>query len=168
MFKRSAVWFLAVCLAILPACSKQNFSAEDIVFSFACKIDVSGDCGSATCSFVRAGPQNASVGILSGGAEGLNFDWSGGAFSVSYGKLSVEGGSCVLPGTSFASLLVGALDRAQQKEALTRNYGGEFSGRAGGFDFILKADPATGRISELSVPDKKLQVKFYGYGEQKL
>lgn len=160
---KSALWLLIVFVLLLPGCSKQNIQTEDIVFAFTCKIDVESDCGGMTCSFTRAGPQNANIGILSGDAEGLDYDWNGDGFTVAYGGLSVKDGSCVLPDTSFASLLVGSLDRAQQDGALTKSRGGEFSGRSGGFDFLLKADVSTGRITELSVPEKSLKVKFYEY-----
>ena len=164
MFKKSAVWFFAVCVLLFPVlsgCSAQNLEAEDIDFTFSCKIDVKSDCGNMTCDFVRAGPQSADIGILSGDAEGLSYDWNGGEFTVSYGGLSVQNDSCALPSTSFAALLVGSLDCAQQKDALTRSREGEFSGRAEGFDFILKADVSTGQITEFSVPEKNLNVKFY-------
>lgn len=168
MRRKSALWLLAVCVLFFSGCSKQNFQAEDIVFAFSCKIDVESDDGGMTCSFSRTGPQSANIGILSGDAEGLDFDWNGDGFTTAYGGLSVKNGSCVLPDTSFASLLVGSLDRAQQDGALTKSHGGEFSGRSGGFDFILIADVSTGRIAELSVPEKNLKVKFYEYKVQEL
>lgn len=171
MQRRPAVCFFAVCvllLQLLPGCARQSLKAEDLVFVFSCRIDVESDCGDMKCDFVRAGPQSAGIKVLSGGAEGLSYDWNGSGFTVGYAGLSAENDSCVLPDTSFASLIVGCLDRAQQKDALAQSREGEFSGNSAGFHFLLRADTSTGKITELSVPEKNLKAKFYEYAQQQL
>lgn len=171
MRRRPAICFLAVCvllLQLLPGCARKSLKAEDLVFAFSCRIDVKSDCGDMKCNFVRSGSQSVGIRVLSGGAEGLSYDWNGSRFAVGYAGLSVENDSCVLPDTSFASLLVGCLDRAQQKDALAQSREGEFSGSFDGFHFLLRADASTGKITELSVPEKNLNVKFYEYAQQKL
>ena len=153
-----------VCL-LLGGCAERRMQAEDLDFTFDCMVDV--HCGSddLNCSFQRTGPQNASVQILSGGPEGLAFHWNGDGFTQTYASLSAQSEACVLPKDAFAAVLTGTLDQAEKAGALTATHDGEFSGNAG-YDFTLTADPATGKILTLSVPECGFRARFHDYAQK--
>lgn len=164
MRRRMIAGGLALCL-LLGGCAGRRMQAEDLDFTFDCKADVHCAAGDLTCSFQRTGPQNASVQILSGGPEGLAFRWNGDGFTQMYLGLAAQNESCVLPKDAFAAVLIDTLDQAEKQGALTATHGGEFSGNAG-YDFTLTADPGTGRILTLSVPECGFQAEFYDYAQK--
>ncbi len=110
----------------------------------------------------RAGPQTASVEILSGGAAGLAWYWNGKGLVQTYAGLADESASS-LPEGAFASVLVRALDAAARNGALTAAGENEFSGSTEGFSFSLSADPKTGFPSSLDVSSRNLKVRFYNF-----
>jgi hypothetical protein len=165
--KRIFVLFLLSCLLLVPGCSAghKTMAPEEIDFVFSCKIDVASRDGNFTCAFNRAGKRDASVAILSGSGEGLKWYWSGNTFRQTYNGLSAENETCVLPEKSFASVLVNALDLAEQRGTLKRTDGNAFSGSMDGGTFTITADGNTGKIVAFSMPDRSLNITFRDYDE---
>ncbi|MCI1964564.1 MAG: hypothetical protein LKJ17_00280 [Oscillospiraceae bacterium] len=155
---------VVLCL-LLGGCASPKVEAKDLDFQFDCKAEIQYPEGSATCVFQRTGPKNALIEIVSGGPEGLCWSWSGNSFSLLYQGLSATGQTCVLPQDSFAFVLVHTLDQAQQTDDLTPTHDNEFSGNAG-YDYTLTADPATGKILTLNVPECGVKAEFYDYAQK--
>jgi hypothetical protein len=155
---------LAVCF-LLSGCTGKKIQAEDLDFQFDCKVDVHCSAGDFTCSFQRTGPKIASLQIISGGAEGLSWNWNGNGFTMLYQDLAVNHENCPLPQDSFACVLVDTLDEAAKRDALTPTHGNEFSGNAG-YDYTLTADLETGKILTLSVPECGVKAEFYDYAQE--
>lgn len=164
MRKILAAGFLLLCL-MLSGCTQRPMSMEDLDFQFDCKAEIHCQSGGLVCAFQRTGRKNATVQVLSGGPEGLLWDWDGDGFTLMYLGLAAKSETCNLPQDAFAPLLVNTLDRAEEPGALTRTRGNEFSGR-GVYDFTLTADPETGKILTLSVPDCGFESKFYDYAQK--
>lgn len=155
---------LFFCLTLLSGCAGQHpMKASDLDFTFLCKIEASGNGQSTVCSFSRSGPENAEMKVLSGSSAGMGFDWAGDGFTLTYQGLAAKSETCVLPDTSFEAVLVRVLDEAQKPGVLTWTHGNEFSGSAGGDDFVLTANPNSGQIQTVSVPGMGVLVKFYDY-----
>lgn len=118
--------FFLVCLTaflmLAAGCSSggKALSAQDIDFTFSCKVDVSSPVGNYSCAFSRAGMENASVEIISGNGNGLKWYWNGGNFNQTYCGLSAGSENCVLPCNSFALMLVKTVDGASQPGALKK------------------------------------------------
>lgn len=156
----------AVLFLLLNGCAANSkIEAEDLDFQFDCKAEVHYAGGSITCSFQRTGPENAELEILSGGPEGLSWNWSGNGFTVLYQGLAAAGENCVLPQDSFAAVLVHTLDQAEKTDSLTPTHDNEFSGNAG-YDYTLTADPETGKILTLNVPECGVKADFYDYAQK--
>lgn len=164
MCRRILAAAAALCL-LLGGCSNPKAEVSNLRFQFDCKADVQYPGGSVTCSFQRMGQENAELEILSGGSQGLSWVWSGDGFTVLYQGLAASGESCVLPKDSFAAVLVHTLDQAEKAGSLTPAHGNEFSGNAG-YDYTLTADPETGQIQTMNVPECGVKVKFYDYAQQ--
>lgn len=164
MRRRIVAAVLALCL-LLGGCAGRRIRAEDLDFTFDCIVDVSAPAGNLKCSFRRTGAQNATVRVLEGGPQGLSFCWSGGGFSQTYLGLAAEHETCVLPRDSFAAVLVETLDGAEKRGALTGTRDNEFSGKAV-YDFTLTADPETGKILTLSVPECGFRAEFRAAARQ--
>lgn len=156
----------ALCL-LFSGCAEQQIKASDLDFQFDCKAEIRCPGENVTCSFQRMGPQDANLRILSGGPEGLAWNWSGNGFTMLYEGLAASGETCTLPGDSFAPVLVSTLDQAAKPGSLTATRGNEFSGNDG-CDYLLTADPKTGKILTLSVPEYGIKANFYDYAEQTL
>ncbi|MVB10646.1 hypothetical protein CAFE_13420 [Caprobacter fermentans] len=154
----------ALCL-LLGGCAKSRIGVEDLDFQLDCKANVHYSGGSVTCSFQRLGPENAALEILSGGPEGLCWNWNGDGFTATFQGLAAGGKDCVLPQDSFAAVMVHTLDQAEKPGSLIPTHDNEFSGNAG-YDYTLTADPETGKIKTLSVPDCNVTVDFYDYAEK--
>ncbi|MFU0833703.1 MAG: Secreted protein [Oscillospiraceae bacterium] len=149
---------------LLSACAGQKIQAKELDFQFDCKVDVHCSAGDFTCSFQRTGPKIASLKVISGGAEGLSWNWNGNGFTLLYQDLVVNHENCPLPPDSFAYVLVETLDEAAKPDALTPTHDNEFSGNAG-YDFTLTADPETGKILTLNVPEYGISAQFYDYAQ---
>ena len=163
--RRKILAALAALLLLLSGCAGRRMEPEDVDFQFDCMVDVQYPGGSASCSFQRAGPQSASVQVISGGPQGLAWSWSGDGFTSMYLGLAAKSDACPLPRDSFARLLVETLDAAERPGALTWTRDCEFSGNAG-HDFTLTADPQTGKVLTLSVPECGFEAKFYSYAQK--
>lgn len=163
--RRSVVAAAAALCLFLSGCASPKIEAKDLDFQFDCKAKICYPDGSVTCSFQRAGPENAEVEVLSGGPEGLSWNWSGNGFTVLYKGLAAADENCVLPQDSFAAVLVHTLDQAEKTDALTPTHDNEFSGNAG-YDYTLTADPGTGKILTLNVPDCGVKAEFYDYAQK--
>ncbi len=158
------ILMLLFCLTLLTGCAGQHpMKASDLNFTFLCKIEASCNGQNTVCSFSRSGPEDAELKVLSGGSAGMGFDWAGDGFTLTYQGLAAKSATCVLPDTSFEAVLVRVLDEAQKPGVLTWTHGNEFSGSAGGDDFVLTADPNSGQIQTVSVPGMGVSVKFYDY-----
>lgn len=158
------ILFASFLLLFLVACSqKQPIDASDIDFLFSCKADVTSGGQTVSCSFCRMGAEDSDLQILSGGAAGMGYDWDGDGFTLTYQGLAAKSESCVLPDTSFESVLVRAVDAAAKPGTLTWTHGNEFSGTIGGDDFTLTVDPQTGQILTLTVPNMGVGAKFHDY-----
>jgi hypothetical protein len=152
------------CLTLLSGCAGQHpMKASDLDFTFFCKIKASCSGQNTVCSFSRSGPEDAEMKVLEGGSAGMGFDWSGDGFTLTYQGLAAKSEKCVLPDTSFEAVLVRVLDEAQKPGVLTWTHGNEFSGNAGGDDFLLTADPNSGQIQTVSVPGMGVSVQLYDY-----
>lgn len=160
---------MAFLFLLAAGCSAgRQLKAEDLIFTFSCKTDIVCAEESATCSYSRSGMEAAELSVLSGHAQGLGCLWNGDGFSLTYLGLAAQSSACILPDGSYASVLVKTMDAAAQNGALTWTHGCEFSGNAAGYDFTLTADPDTGRIKTLSVPDRDFQATFYDYEQKAL
>lgn len=161
---------LMMSLLLLFGCSSggKTLQAQDIDFTFSCKIDVTCPTGNPICSFNRAGQKNASIEVLSGSGKGLKWYWSGDGFTQTYYNLSAKSDNCVLPEGSFASLLVKMLDCAEKPGTLESTGNNVFSGSLNGCNFTLTADGNTGNIQTLSVPDWNVTVKFHDFEGESL
>lgn len=165
-----SVCMVILCLVFLFACSstQREIQAQDINFTFACKIDAACPNGNIVCSFNRAGQKDAAIEILSGSGKGMKWYWSGDGFTQTYQSLSAKSENCVLPECSFASLLVKALDCAEKPNALESSGGNVFSGSMNGCNFTLTVDGSTGNLQTLSVPDWNVTIKFHDFEEKAL
>lgn len=163
--------FLLVCLTaflmLAAGCSSggKALSAQDIDFTFSCKADVSSPAGNYLCAFSRAGMENASVEIVSGNGKGLKWYWNGGNFNQTYCGLSAGSESCVLPCSSFASMLVKTVDGASQPGALKKSGDNVFAGSLNGYNFTLAADGKTGKIQSLDIPTPGFSFRFHDFKE---
>lgn len=160
-----AVLFPLLFLILLAGCAKPELKAEDIIVTFQCKADITCNGQKTTCSFSRAAPGIATLQLLTGDLSGLTYFWSGEDFSISYGGLTAKSEECVLPKTSFASLLQQAIDCTEKSGALTKTHGSEFSGIAPGFDFTVNVDENSGQIQKISIPKYSIDASLYEYGE---
>jgi hypothetical protein len=166
--RRTAFMFFPVLFfVILTGCGKQEIKAAEINFAFQCKADIVCDQQKITCEMSRTGPGMASFQILSGDLNGLTYYWSGEDFSVSYSGLAAKSDACILPKTSFASVLQQTLDYASKSGTLTKTHGNEFSGSLNGCDFTVTADD-TGQIQKISIPKRGITAELYEYTEQGL
>ena len=152
-------------LVFFSGCAQQEQKAEDIDFSFQCKADITFDGQKNTCVFSHSAPGIASVELLSGDLSGLTYFWSGEDFTISYSGLTAKSDECVIPKTSFASVLQQTVDCAQKSGSLTKTHGSEFSGSVGGFDFIIAVDENSGQIQKINVPKYNMVAHFYDYSE---
>lgn len=157
--------FPLLFLFLFSGCAQPELKAEDIDFSFQCKADVTCNGQKTTCLFSHSAPGIASVQILSGNLNGLTYFWSGEDFSVSYSGLTVKSEECVLPQTSFASVLQQAADSSEKIETLTKTHGNEFSGIAPNFDFTITVDEKSGQIQKIDIPRYGMTVELYEYSE---
>lgn len=146
----------------------RQIKSADIVFVFDCKADVSCPEGDITYSLERAGAADTALQVLSGGAQGLGWDWGGDGFTLTYKGLAMKSGNCALPETSCACVLVRILDAAEKDGSLTKTHDNEFSGNTDNIDFTLTANEATGHIQTISAPGRKIQAKFYDYQQKEL
>ena len=162
---RSVIAAAAALCVLLGGCASPRMQVRDLDFQFDCKAEIHYPDGSVTCSFQREGPQNAQMEILSGGPEGLCWSWGGDGFALLYQGLSAAGENCPLPRDSFAAVLVNTLDQAEKMDSLTPTHDNEFSGNAG-YDYTLTADPETGKILTLNVPECGVKAEFYDYAQK--
>lgn len=162
---RRIVLILLPLIFLLSSCAQPGLKAEDIVFSFQCKADVTWNGQKTACAFSRSAPGIASVQLLSGDLSGLTYFWSGQDFSVSYGDLTSKSDECVLPPTSFASILQQAVDSAATDGVLTKTHGDEFSGSAPGFDFTVTVNEKTCTMQKIDIPRYGLTAELYDYSE---
>lgn len=156
---------LFLFLFLLSGCAQPESKAEDIDYSFQCKADITSNGQKMTCSFSHSAPGIATVQFLSGDLNGLTYFWSGEDFSVSYSGLTAKSEECVLPQTSFASILQQAVDSAQKSGTLTKTHGNEFSGHASAFDFTVAVDGKTGQIQKIDIPRFGITAVLYDYSE---
>lgn len=156
---------LMILCCLLSGCSATKLEAKDLEFQFDCRADIRYPGGNVLCSFQRTGPENAEIEILSGGPEGLTWSWNGNRFAALYRGLSVESGRCLLPADSFGAAIEHALDQAEKPDALTPTHDNEFSGNAG-YDYTLTADPETGKILTLSIPECGIDAEFYDFTQK--
>lgn len=163
--RRSVIAAAAGLCLLLGGCASPRIEARDLDFQFDCKAEIHYPGGSVTCSFQRTGPENAGLEILSGGPAGLSWSWSGNGFTALYQGLAASGENCILPQDSFASVLVNTLDQAEKTDSLTPTHDNEFSGNAG-YDYTLTADPETGKILTLNVPECGVKAEFYDYAQK--
>lgn len=162
--RRRILAVAAVICFLLSGCAGQKLQAKELDFQFDCKVDVHCSEGDYTCSFQRTGPKIASLQVVSEGAQGLSWNWNGNGFTMLYQDLSVNHEICPLPQDSFACVLVQTLDEAAKPDALTPTHDNEFSGNAG-YDYTLTADPETGKILTLDVPEYDMNAQFYDYAQ---
>ncbi len=157
--------FSVLFLLLFSGCAKPELKAEDIDFSFQCKADLTCNGQKVTCTFSRAAPGIATVRLLTGDLSGLTYFWSGEDFTISYGGMTAKSEECVLPKTSFASVLQQTVDCAEKSGALTKTHGSEFSGSASGFDFTVTVDEASGEIQKIDIPKYGITASLYDYSE---
>lgn len=163
--RRFVIAAAAVLCLLLGGCGSPSITTRDLDFQFDCKTEIHYPGGSVVCSFQRSGPENAELEVLSGGPEGLSWNWSGNGFNVLYQGLAVSAENCSLPQDSFAAVLVNTLDHAEKTDTLTPTHDNEFSGNAG-YDYTLTADPKTGKVLTLNVPECKIKAEFYDYAQK--
>lgn len=157
--------FPVLFLFLFVGCAKPELKAEDIDFSFQCKADLTCNGQKTTCAFSRAAPGIATIQLLTGDLSGLTYFWSGEDFSISYSGLTAKSDECVLPETSFASILQQTIDCAEKSGALTKTHGSEFSGSASGFDFTVTVDETSGQIQKVDIPKYSITANLYDYSE---
>lgn len=160
--------FLTVILAFSAGCTQRGMKPEEVNYLFQGKAHVSIGEQKMDCSMNRAAPGIMNFRILSGELSGLTYDWSGDDFSVAYGGLTAHSGDSILPRTSFAAAIRKVLDYAEKNPGLDRTAPNEFSGETDGLDFILTADPKTGDIRKISIPNHKISVEFYDWSKSGL
>ena len=166
--RRIAVMLISVLfLFVFSGCVHQELKAEEIDFVFHCKADIVCDQQKVTCELRRTAPGIESVRIISGDLNGLMYDWSGENFSVSYSGLIAKSDDCVLPKTSFISILRQTLDYAAKSGTLTRTHGNEFSGNLNDSDFTVTTN-GTGQIQKVSIPHRGITADLYNYTDQGL
>ena len=167
--RRIAILLLSILIVFsVTACTAQNIQAKDVDFAFHCKANINCNSEQISCDLSHTAPGMASIQLLSGDLNGLNYYWSGDDFTVSYSGLSAKSDDCVLPQTSFAVILLQTLDYAQKSGALTKTHGNEFSGNLNGIDFTITADSGTGHIQTISIPHSRITAELYDYTEQGL
>lgn len=154
---------LTVMSLLLAGCSSggKPLSRQDLSLAFSCRADVACRDGSFVCAVRRAGPDDASVEVLSGSGQGLKWYWSGDGFTQTYRGLSARSEACVLPDGAFPALLVEILDCAGKPGALAAEGGNTFSGNLRGCEFRLTANGTTGFPETLSAQDWNLKVVFH-------
>lgn len=167
--RRIAFFLLSVLIVFsITACTSQNMEAADIEFAFKCKAKITYNNEQITCELSHTSPKMASLQVLSGSLNGLNYYWSGNDFTISYAGLSAKSDDCVLPQFSFAVILLQTLDYAQKIESLTKTYANEFSGDMDGVNFTIAADSTTGYIQKISIPDNSITAELFDFTEQGL
>lgn len=167
--RRTAIFLFAILMVFsCTACSSKNIQPADLAFTFHCKANITAGGEKIKSDFHYTAPGIASIQLLSGDLNGLNYYWSGGDFTISYVGLSAKSEACVLPQNSFVVVLLQTLDYAQQEGALTKQKGRELSGSFNGIDFTITADSTTGHIQTISVPGKGLHAELYEYADEGL
>lgn len=163
--KRIFAALLVCCLLSLSGCSaaQKQLKPDDLNYVFSCQADITTPNGSYTCAIERAGLHSASVEILSGSGTGLKWYWNGDGFRQTYEGMTDESPACDLPDNSFASLIVNALDCAQQPNALESAGGNVFRGSMEGNSFAVTADGNTGNITQLTVSDLNITAVFRNF-----
>lgn len=162
--KKGIVFVLtAACGLMLSGCHRSSRPAPVQATGFCCEITaVSGDL---TVQGTLSRPNAAQLSLVLTKPEtlsGLKLDWNGTELSAQWHGLSVPLDQARLPDTSLMEGLIAGLDAAlgaAETGRLTEE-GTVIEGEIGAHAFRLLADPTTGQLRTLQIPDWKLTVTF--------
>ena len=150
---------LLLCIFFLfSGCQAAPLSQKELLLAFQCRAEIQYGDETFDCALNRQGP-----GVVSYRMEGLGYHWKGDGFSQTCAGLEAEEGACPLPRQNFAVQVNRFLDALHREGALQPLSNGELEGSLEGESFTVKADPASGRLEELRVPQLSLTVRFYAY-----
>ena len=161
--RRTALFLFPFLAFLLSACTvpTQPLEPADLVFNISCRAAITSGETQVTCEVNRTGPGILRVSILQPeDLAGMDYYWSGEGFSVAYAGLEAQSEVCTLPQTNFALVLQQVLDYACRPDVLTVGEDHTYHGSFDGCDFSLTADPETGQILSLAIPQKDFMAQF--------
>lgn len=145
-------------MLFLPGCTEERMTQEELVLAFSCHVSVDYAGKTYEGRIERQGP-----GVVTVRTPLIGYHWQGDFFSQTCAGLESVSDQCPLPESSFAVQLNRYLDALHKKGALTAVSPSSFEGSLEGKTYTVEADPATGRIWELSVPQAGLTARFSDY-----
>lgn len=153
-------WIVS-CSAVTP-----SLEASDLVFLFFCKAEITAGETKTICTVERTAPGIIRFSVLQPeDLAGMGYYWSGDSFSTTYAGLEAQSDTCPLPQANFAVILQETLDYASRSDVLTAGENNTFMGEFDGCAFTLTADPETGRLVNLTVPQKNFTAVFSEYND---
>lgn len=163
MRKVLAIILSILCFTMLPACSAAPVQPADIVFAFSCSAQVQIENETISCTITRAAPQSANITVLSPKElKGLSYTWGEG-FTINYAGLTATNTDCILPQSSFASLIIGVLDSAFKRDVLTRVSDSALTGSFNDCVFTLTVDNKSGYIQQIEIPRYGVRATLNNY-----
>ena len=158
MRKAFSLLFILLIIGGLSACAvTPQVKADNIIFQFTCKAKIKMQDKEYSCCINRSAPQTASITLLAPDTlKGMTYNWNGSNFSMTYQGITAEHDSCVLPETSFSSLMIRVLDAANKTDILKRKSSNEFTGTLDDADFTITVDQSSGYIQQIQFPKYNL------------
>lgn len=143
---------------LLAGCAERGMTQEELLLTFRCSAAVTYGEETFDCRVERQG-----LGVVTIETSLVGYHWRGEFFSQTCAGLESVSADCPLPESCFAVRLNRYLDDLHRKNSLTPVSADSFEGSLEGTDYTVRADPATGRLLELSVPQIGLTARFYDY-----
>lgn len=142
----------------LPGCTEKRMTQEELLLSFCCRVSVEYAGETYDCRIERQGP-----GVVTVRTSLIGYHWQGEFFSQTCAGLESVSESCPLPESSFAVQLNRYLDALHKNGSLTAVAPSSFEGSLEGKTYTVEADPETGQLRELTVPQMGFTARFYEY-----
>lgn len=156
--RRLLALLLLLFCCFLPGCAEQKITQEELLLSFRCSAAVEYAGKTYECRVERQG-----LGVVTIRTPEIGYHWQGEFFSQTYAGLEAVSDVCPLPESCFAVQLNRYLDDLHRKGALSGVSSDSLEGSLEGKNYTILADPETGRLCELSVPQIGLTVRFFDY-----
>lgn len=157
-----AILLAAACLPVLGGCNQSDPTPPQTT-GFSCEITAVCDDLTVQGTLSRPTAEQLSLTVTQPETlSGLALAWDGTALSARWHGLSVPLDRELLPDTSLIEGLISSLDAAlgAAGTGTVTEEGTVIEGQAGGHPFCLIADPATGMLRSLDIPDLDIAVTF--------
>lgn len=156
--RRLLAFTVVLGMLCFSGCAEKRMTQEELLLTFSCRVSVDYAGKTYDCQMERQGP-----GVVTVRTPLISYHWQGDFFSQTCAGLESVSERCPLPASSFAVQLNRYLDALHKKGALTAVSPSSFEGSLEGNLYTVEADPATGQIRELNVPQVGLTARFSSY-----